>query len=107
MHLGRSSRCRECHRAAARDWRERNRDRVNAERRAAYREQHPRVERDCAVCGQSFTNRPDALVCGEECRLERKREQRAGSRQSQTTIPIATPTKATAMISSSMLATRK
>jgi hypothetical protein len=30
MHLGRSSRCRECHRAATRDWRDRNRDRVNA-----------------------------------------------------------------------------
>jgi hypothetical protein len=41
MHLGRSSRCRECHRAATRDWRDRNRERVNAERRAAYRVQHP------------------------------------------------------------------
>jgi hypothetical protein len=41
MHLGRSSRCRKCHRAATKDWRERNRERVNAERRAAYQRRAP------------------------------------------------------------------
>jgi hypothetical protein len=76
MYLGVSSRCRECHREATRDWRERNRERVNAERRAAYREEHPRVERDCVQCGRPFEGRPDALVCGEDCRRERKLEQR-------------------------------
>jgi predicted nucleic acid-binding Zn ribbon protein len=76
MHLGRSSHCRECARAATRDWRERNREAVNAERRTAYRAEHPLPERTCAVCGRSFTKRPDAVVCGEECRRQRKREQR-------------------------------
>jgi hypothetical protein len=42
MHLGRSSHCRECAREATRDWRRRNRDTINAERRAAYRDEHPR-----------------------------------------------------------------
>ena len=79
MHLGRSSRCRECHREATRGWRDRNRERVNAERRAAYRELHPRVERDCAECGRSFTGRPDALVCSVECRRARQNEQRRES----------------------------
>ena len=39
MHLGRSSQCRECARAATRDWRERNPEYVetyNAARRAKY-----------------------------------------------------------------------
>jgi hypothetical protein len=76
MHLGVSSRCRDCHREAVRDWRRRNRDRVNAERRAAYRAAHLRVERPCVVCGRSFAGRPDALVCGGECRRLRKLEQR-------------------------------
>jgi len=82
MHLGVSSRCRECHRAATRDWRDRNRERVNAERRAAYREQHPRPVRDCVQCGRPFEGRRNALVCGDECRrahrleLRRKRRER-------------------------------
>lgn len=33
MYLGRGSRCRECAREATRDWRKRNRDEINAERR--------------------------------------------------------------------------
>jgi hypothetical protein len=47
---------------ATKDWRDRNRERVNAERRAAYREQHPRAVRDCVQCGQPFEGRPDALA---------------------------------------------
>jgi hypothetical protein len=76
MHLGRSSRCRNCHRASTKDWRDRNHERVNAERRAAYREAHPRVERSCVQCGRPFRGRPDAIVCGEECRRARRLEQR-------------------------------
>jgi hypothetical protein len=76
MHLGRGSRCRECARAATRDWRERNRERVNAERREAYRQAHPLRERACVVCGELFVGRSDALVCGEECRRKRKAAQR-------------------------------
>jgi hypothetical protein len=72
-HLGRGSWCRQCARAATRDWRRRNRERENAERRAAYREQHPLPERPCAVCGRVFAKRPDAIVCGERCRNRRKR----------------------------------
>lgn len=76
MHLGVSSRCRNCHREATKDWRDRNRERLNAERRAAYREEHPRAERDCVQCGRPFEGRLDALVCSVECRRARQREQR-------------------------------
>jgi predicted nucleic acid-binding Zn ribbon protein len=79
MYLGVSSRCRECHREATRDWRLRNRERVNADRRAAYRAEHPLEEKHCVVCGESFVRRPDAIVCGERCRRERQREQRRES----------------------------
>ena len=76
MHLGRGSWCRDCVRRATEDWRQRNRERVNAERRVAYREQHPLPERPCIVCGEPFGKRADALVCGERCRNQRKDEQR-------------------------------
>jgi predicted nucleic acid-binding Zn ribbon protein len=76
MHLGRSSRCRECHRAPTKDWLERNREQINANRRAAYRTANPLPERACVVCGRSFAKRPDAIVCGPRCRQERKRKQR-------------------------------
>jgi hypothetical protein len=76
MHLGVSSRCRECHRQATADWRRRNRDVVNAARRAEYREAHPLPTRACVICGQLFSKRPDAVVCGEECRNSRKAGQR-------------------------------
>ena len=83
MHWGRSSRCRECHREAVRDWRERNRDEENAGRRARYREQHPLPTRPCVQCGEPFSGRPDALVCGESCRqqrnLERRKQQRGAA----------------------------
>jgi len=36
MHNGLSSHCRQCHRAATKDWRERNRDEINRARREAY-----------------------------------------------------------------------
>jgi hypothetical protein len=76
MHLGRSSQCLECHRAATKDWRDRNRDRVNAERREEYRREHPLLSRPCVVCGRSFAKRPDAIVCGERCRNQRRIQQR-------------------------------
>jgi predicted nucleic acid-binding Zn ribbon protein len=79
MHLGVSSRCRECHREATRDWRERNRDEINAERRAEYREQHPLPEKRCVVCGGPMQKRPDAIVCSPECRRARQNEQRRES----------------------------
>ena len=80
MHWGRSSHCRECAREATRDWRARNRERVNAERRRAYRVQNPLPIRACVVCGRSFAKRPDALVCGRECRRRRKLEKQRAKR---------------------------
>lgn len=74
-HLGRSSWCRECARAATRDWRNRNpgyQVAYNAERRAAYRAENPLTERACVVCGRPFVKRPNALVCGPRCRERRK-----------------------------------
>jgi len=41
MHNRLSSHCRKCHRAATQDWRERNRDEINAARRAAYGSSKP------------------------------------------------------------------
>lgn len=75
MHLGRSSWCRECARAATQDWRQRNREQINAERRAAYRDANPLPERPCAVCGKLMVKRRDALVCGPRCRKRRKWQQ--------------------------------
>jgi hypothetical protein len=76
MYLGRGSRCRECAREAVRDWRRRNRDEINAERRARYRAEHPLREWHCVVCGEAFEGRPDRLVCSERCRNRRKRVQK-------------------------------
>ena len=78
-YLGRSSWCRGCHRAATRDWRDRNRERVNAERRAEYRAEHPLPEKRCVVCGTPFQRRPDAIVCSPKCRQARQNEQRRES----------------------------
>jgi hypothetical protein len=61
----------------------RNRDYLesyNAKRRAEYRSEHPLPTRPCVVCGQPFSGRPDALVCSEECRRQRKLEQRRALR---------------------------
>jgi len=41
MHNGLSSHCRKCHNAATQDWRERNRDEINAARREAYGSKNP------------------------------------------------------------------
>jgi Uncharacterized protein containing a Zn-ribbon (DUF2116) len=75
-YLGRGSRCRECAREASRDWRKRNRDEINAERRERYRAEHPLTEWHCVVCGDAFEGRPDRLVCSEQCRNRRKRVQK-------------------------------
>lgn len=80
MHLGRSSRCRECHREATRDWRQRNRVKLNAARRVEYRAEHPLPERPCVVCGEPMRKRPDALVCSPSCRAERKNAHRYRAR---------------------------
>jgi predicted nucleic acid-binding Zn ribbon protein len=76
MHLGVSSRSKECHRAATKDWRDRNRERVNEERRCAYREAHPVEVRPCVVCGEPMSRAPNVLVCSERCRARRRAEQR-------------------------------
>jgi hypothetical protein len=76
MYSGRGSRCRECAREATRDWRNRNRDEINAERRERYRAEHPLVEWHCVVCGEAFQGRRDRLVCSEQCRNRRKRVQK-------------------------------
>jgi hypothetical protein len=83
-HLGRSSWCRACTRAATREWRAANpgyAEAYNERRRREYRSSHPLRERDCVVCGRPFTNRPDAIVCGDRCRRKRKAEQRKRLRQ--------------------------
>jgi hypothetical protein len=79
LMTGLDSWCRRCHAAATREWRARNREYIesyNARRRAEYRAEHPRPTRPCVVCGRPFSGRPDALVCGPECRRQRKLEQR-------------------------------
>jgi hypothetical protein len=76
MYSGRGSRCRECARKATKDWRDRNRDEINAERRARYRAEHPLSEWHCVVCGEAFQSRRQQLVCSKPCRNRRKRVQR-------------------------------
>jgi hypothetical protein len=41
MHNGISSHCRTCHRAATKDWRDRNREEINRARRQAYGSSKP------------------------------------------------------------------
>jgi hypothetical protein len=80
---GLSSWCIRCHAEAVKDWREKNPEaveRYNAERRREYREAHPLTTRPCVVCGEPFSGRPDALVCGQKCRRQRKLEQRSAAR---------------------------
>jgi hypothetical protein len=79
-YLGRGSRCLECAREATRDWRRRNRERVNAERRAVYREAHPLPERPCVDCGEVFTAKRRDVVRCPACRRLRKLEQRRALR---------------------------
>ena len=76
---GLDSWCRSCHADATRQWRANNQDYVesyNERRRAEYRAAHPLSERPCVVCGEPFSGRRNALVCGERCRRQRKLEQR-------------------------------
>jgi len=83
LRSGIDSWCRPCHANAVREWRERNPEYIaalNERRRREYREAHPRPTRPCVVCGRDFSGRPDALVCGEECRRQRKLEQRRAVR---------------------------
>ena len=76
---GLDSWCRACRAEAVREWRAKNRDYLetyNERRRAEYRAEHPLPTRPCAVCGRLMTKRPNALVCDERCRNQRKYEQR-------------------------------
>ena len=69
MREGLDSWCRECHVAATREWRERNRDYVdarNSARRAEYAAERGPLERRCAnpECGRAFVPaRRDARTC--------------------------------------------
>jgi hypothetical protein len=76
MHFGRHSWCRDCAREATRDWRRRNRKQINEQRRREYREAHPLQTRPCVVCGRPMTKPTNTLVCGEDCRRQRRIEQR-------------------------------
>jgi predicted nucleic acid-binding Zn ribbon protein len=76
---GLDSWCRRCHAEATREWRAANPEHIaeyNERRRAEYAAEHPRTSRPCIVCGKPFSKRADALVCGEDCRKQRKAEQR-------------------------------
>jgi hypothetical protein len=71
--------CRPFHAEAAREWRVKNRNYVeayNAKRRVEYRGDHPLATRPCAVCKRPMTRPANVLVCSSECRRQRKREQR-------------------------------
>jgi hypothetical protein len=77
--MGLDCRCRACYAEASRRWREKHPEAVaeyNERRRLEYAESHPRTERACVVCGRLHARKPDALVCSEACREERKRQQR-------------------------------
>jgi predicted nucleic acid-binding Zn ribbon protein len=84
LRSGLDSWCRRCHAEAVREWRLKNPEHVeryDAQRRAEYRAEHPLPTRPCVVCGMPFAGRPDALVCGEDCRRLRKIEQRRALRE--------------------------
>jgi hypothetical protein len=74
MRDGVDSWCRECHLAATREWRERNRahiDARNAARRAEYAAKRGSLERRCAnpECGREFVaSRRDNTTCSRKCR---------------------------------------
>jgi hypothetical protein len=62
MKNGLSSWCSKCHRAAVQDWRERNRDEINAARRAAYGSSKPhrypktRAQRGTRLASSDWTS---------------------------------------------------
>jgi hypothetical protein len=66
--------CRPCHAKAVREWRAKNGVEYNAKRRREYREAHPLARRLCAVCGEPMVRPANVIVCGDECRRQRKRE---------------------------------
>lgn len=68
--------CRPCHADAVRAWRARNGAEYNERRRQRYGDEHPLTTRPCAVCGEPMARPANVLVCGQECRRQRKREQR-------------------------------
>jgi hypothetical protein len=61
-------------------WREKNGAEYNARRRREYREANPLSTRPCVVCGRPMTRPANTLVCGKECRRQRKLEQRQALR---------------------------
>jgi hypothetical protein len=66
-----------------RKWRKRNPEYIaalNKKRREEYRASHPPRERPCVVCGRPMTKRPNAIVCGLDCRRQRKIDQRRALR---------------------------
>ena len=64
-----AARCRDCNRRFAREWRDRNRDWLNASRRADYAEARGSMSRKCPTCGKTFTaGRVDQLHCSRTCR---------------------------------------
>ena len=73
--------CKPCHAEAVREWRAKNGAEYNAKRRREYREANPLSTRPCVVCGRSMTKPANTLVCGEECRRQRKLEQRRALRR--------------------------
>ncbi len=74
LKSGKGSWCRECRRAATREWREANPEyfaAYNAERRAKYAAERGSLERRCANpdCGREFVaSRRDNATCSRKCR---------------------------------------
>jgi hypothetical protein len=79
LRSGLDSWCRSCRCERVRQWRVANPaylEEYNAKRRENYAAEHPRTSRPCIVCGRLHSRKPDALVCSERCRNERRKEQR-------------------------------
>jgi hypothetical protein len=72
-----SSWCRSCHLEATREWRARNRDAINAARRAAYvGAAHPVIA--CAYCGTTFqVQTSQSRYCTRKCNRAAYRARRA------------------------------
>jgi hypothetical protein len=65
LSSGWNSWCRDCCVESAREWRERNRERVNAARRT------PPARLTCVECGGEFEGRKDKLICSRRCKDRR------------------------------------
>lgn len=74
MRSGLSSWCRECANAASRDWRARNRDKIQASNLARRTTSAEGYLRKCVVCGTEFRRRTrHAFVCGAgKCQRARR-----------------------------------